>query len=166
MRDVDDQTPQSEIVSIIALITINKLQESLVKIKALSKSFPEDSLLHNITGACYAGLGQLGSAVKSYEKAIEIKPDYAKAHYNLGNVLHDLALQKFGEYSGLHSSLDDPIKSYKKSIEIDPNYAEAHNNLGNVFRDLGRLDEALECFERAIEINPNYIEALYSLGII
>ena len=96
MTDVNNQPPQSEIDSIIALFTNNKLQEALDKVKALTKSFPEDSLLHNITGACYAGLGQLGSAVKSYEKAIEIQPDYAKAHYNLGNTLHDLALQGIG----------------------------------------------------------------------
>ena len=108
--------------------------------------------------------------MKSYEKAIEIKPDYAKAHYNLGNALHDLALQGVGhldnpDLQGI-GHLDDPIKSYKRSIEIDPNYAEAHNNLGNVFQDLGRLDEALECFEKALIINPDYVEAHYSLGIV
>ena len=165
MTDVNDQTPQSEIDSIIALFSNNQLQEALDKVKTLTKSFPEDSLLHNITGACYAGLGQLGSAVKCYEKAIEIKPDYAKAHYNLGNALHDLSLQRFGQLS-LNKELDDPIKSYQRSIEIDPNYAEAHNNLGNVFQDLGRLDEALECFEKALIINPDYVEAHYSLGVV
>ena len=165
MTDLNDQTPQSEIDSIIALFSDNKLQEALDKVKTLTKSFPKDSLLHNITGACYAGLGQLGSAVKSYEKAIEIKPDYAKAHYNLGNALHDLSLQRFGQLS-LNRELDDPIKSYKRSIEIDPDYAEAHNNLGNVFQDLGRLDEAFECFEKALTIKPDYVEAHYSLGIV
>ena len=170
MRDVDDQIPQPEIDSIIALFSNNQLQEVLDKVKTLTKSFPKDSLLHNITGACYAGLGQLGSAVKCYEKAIEIKPDYAKAHYNLGNVLHDLALQGVGHLDDPHlqgvGHLDDPIKSYMRSIEIDPNYAEAHNNLGNVFQDLGRLDEAFECFEKALIINPNYVEAHYSSGIV
>jgi len=145
---------QSEIDSIIALFSNNKLQEALDKVKALSKSFPEDSLLHNITGACYAGLGQLAPAVKSYEKAIEIKPDYAKAHYNLGGAYHEL------------EQMDDSIKSYQRSLEIDPNYAEAHNNLGNVFQDLGRLDEALECFEKALSINPEYLEVHYSLAVL
>ena len=159
MTDLNDQTPQSEIDSIIALFSDNKLQEALDKVKTLTKSFPKDSLLHNITGACYAGLGQLGSAVKSYEKAIAINPNYAKAHYNLGNALHDLALKGLGH-------LDDPIKSYKRSLEIDPDYAEAHNNLGNVLKDLGRLDEAFGSFEKALAINPEYLEAYYSLGIV
>ena len=41
-------------------------------------------------GACYAGLGQLDTAVKRYEQALEIKPDYAEAHNNLGNALKEL----------------------------------------------------------------------------
>ena len=35
-------------------------------------------------------LGQLDAAVKSYEKAIAIKPDFAEAHNNLGNVFNEL----------------------------------------------------------------------------
>ena len=167
MTDLNNQTPQSEIDSILELFSNNNLQGALDKVKVLSKSFHNDSLLHNITGACYAGLGQLGSAVKSYEKAISIKPDYAKAHFNLGNALHDLALQGLDDFD--HQALahlDAPVKSFKRSLEIDPDYAEAHNNLGNVLKDLGRLDEAHESFEKAITLKPNYVEAHYSLGIV
>ena len=158
MTDSNNQPPQSEINSVITLFTNGQLQEALDKVKALTKSFPEDPLLHNITGGCYAGLGQFGSAVKSYEKAIAIKPDYAKAHYNFGNALHELALQGLGH-------LDDPVKSYEKSLEIDPDYAEAHNNLGNVLKELGQLDEAINCYEKALILKPDYVEAHYSLGI-
>ena len=88
MTESNHQPPQSEIESIIALFSNNKLQEALDRVKGLTKDYQENALLHNVTGACYAGLGQLSSAVKSYKKAIEIKPDYAKAHYNLGAAYH------------------------------------------------------------------------------
>ena len=39
-------------------------------------------------------LGKLKEAEISYRKAIEIKPDYADAHYNLGNILSDLGKLK------------------------------------------------------------------------
>ena len=39
----------------------------------------------NNLGITLKKLGQLGAAVKSYEKALAIKPDYAEAHNNLGN---------------------------------------------------------------------------------
>ena len=89
MTESNHQPPQSEIDSIIALFSNNMLQEALDEVKSLTKRFPKDSLLHNITGACYAGLGQLGSAIKCYDKAIDINPDYAKAHFNLGNAYHE-----------------------------------------------------------------------------
>ena len=53
-------------------------------------------------------------AVKSYEKAIAISPDYAEAHNNLGNTFKEL------------EQLDDAINCYEKAIAINPNYAEAH----------------------------------------
>ena len=40
-----------------------------------------------ISALLYKELNQLDEAVKCYEKAIAIKPDFAEAHNNLGNVL-------------------------------------------------------------------------------
>jgi len=159
MKEANDHQYQTEINAVIALFANGELQKALEAVKALTKIYHKDSLLHNITGACYGGLGELGSAVKSYERAIAIKPDYAKAHYNLGNTLHELTLQGFGH-------LDGPVKSYERSIEIDPDYAEAHNNLGNVFQELGRLDEAINSYEKAIFHKPNYVEAHFSHGVV
>ena len=87
---------KEQIDSVIALYSNGQYQEAIDVIKDLTKNFPDDALLHNIMGACFAGLGQLASAVKSYEKAIRIDPNYAKSHFNLGNALHDLNLQGFG----------------------------------------------------------------------
>jgi len=35
-------------------------------------------------------IGKLQDAELSYRKAIEIKPDFANAHFNLGGILRDL----------------------------------------------------------------------------
>ena len=145
---------QAETNSIIDLFSSGKLQEALDAVTILTKNYPGSALLHNITGACYAGLGQLASAVNSYDKAIMIKPDYSKAHYNLGGAFHELR------------QYEDSVKSYKSSLAIDPDYSEAHNNLGNVLRDSGQLDEAISSYEQALIIKPDYVEAHYSLGII
>ena len=147
-------SPQSEINSIIALFSSSQFQEAIDSIVILTKSFPKDPLLHNIAGACYASLGELDSAVNSYEEAIAIKPDYAKAHYNLGGAYHEL------------HQFDDSVKSYNNSLAIDPNYAQAHNNLGNVLRENEELDEAIKSYEKAINLNPDYVEALYSISLV
>ena len=76
--------------SIITLLSNGQIQAALDSALTLMKDYPKDSMLLNITGACYAGLDQLNDAVDYYERAISIKPDYAKAFYNLAGALQEL----------------------------------------------------------------------------
>jgi len=144
---------QTQINTILELYKNDQIHEALKALDVLANDYPEDALLFNIRGACYASLGQKDAAVECYKKAVVLKPGYAKAHYNLGG-----ALQEIGQ-------LDTAVKSYKRAIALEPEHAEAHNNLGNVLRELKQLDAAINSYEQAISINPNYIEAHYSLGL-
>jgi predicted O-linked N-acetylglucosamine transferase (SPINDLY family) len=83
---------------------------------------------------------------------LEIKPDFAMAHNNLGNTLRDLGRPVEAEASA------------RRALEIKPDFAMAHNNLGNTLRDLGRLVEAEASYRRALELNPDYAEAHSNLG--
>jgi tetratricopeptide (TPR) repeat protein len=56
-------------------------------------------------------------AISHYQKALEIKPDYAEAHNNLG-----LAFFQKGQMA-------EAITHYQKALEINPNNAAAQNNL-------------------------------------
>ena len=58
----------------------------------------------------YKEIGQLDEAIKRFEKAIAIKPDYAEAHNNLGVTLQNLGL------------MDEAVKSYEKAVAFKPNY--------------------------------------------
>ena len=143
---------QTEINSVIALYSNGKIQEALNTVEAIIKDYPNEPLLFNISGACYASLGQFDRAVRFYNQALLIKPDYAQAHYNLAGTLQELG------------QLDAAVKSYEKSLSINPDYPEAHNNLGNVLKDLEQLDAAVKSYKNAIAIKPDYVEAHYSLG--
>ena len=146
--------PQKQINYILNLFKSNKIQQALDFIDTLSKDYPDNSRLFNIRGACYAGLGQLDSAVQNYEKALSINPDYAKAHYNLGG-----ALQGLGK-------LHDSVKSYENSTALEPKNAQAHNNLAIVLRELEQIEEAEASCRKAIVLDPEYAEAYCSLSII
>ena len=143
---------QAQINSIIELYSNGQIQEALDSVGTLIKDYPDNEIIYNISGACYASLGQLDIAVKRYEKAIAMKPDYAEAHNNLG-----VTLQELGQ-------LDAAVKSYEMALTIKPEYAEAHNNLGNAFKELDQLDEAVKCYEKALAIKPDYAEAHNNLG--
>ena len=87
------------------------------------------------------------NAVKElFEKAIKIRPNEPKLHYNLG-----LTFKELGEFK-------KAISSYEKAIEIDPKYFIAHNNLGNVFDELGKTEQAKNSYENTIKINKNFLQ--------
>ncbi|MDC0599574.1 tetratricopeptide repeat protein, partial [Candidatus Pseudothioglobus singularis] len=123
-----------------------------------------------------------------YYKVIEIDPNFAHAHNNLGNLYKDLgqadkALESYRKaieikpnFAHAHNNLGnafkdlenykDAIKCYKKAITINPSFPEAHNNLGNVFKDIGELDDAVKSYKKALELDKNLYEACYNLGVV
>jgi len=109
-------------------------------------------------GGTLADQGKVSEAIEQYEQALQIKPDYAVAHYYLGVALWDIALATQGK-------MDEAIGHFKRALQIYPDYAEAHNNLGLALAAQGQLDEAVDHYERALQINPNYADAHNNLGL-
>ena len=142
----------SKVDSIIELFSSGHIIEALNTVQTLISQYPNEALLHNISGVCYKATGQLELAAQSFNRAVEIKSDFADAHYNLGLTLQEL------------NQLDDAVKCYLKTLTIKPDYAEAYNNLGVTLKDLDQLDEAVKCYEKALIIKPDYPEAHNNLG--
>ena len=63
-------------------------------------------------------------AIKDFDKAIELNPNYALAYKNRGDA----------KYS--QEDYEDAIKDYDRAIELDPAYVKAYNNRGNSKRGL------------------------------
>ena len=188
LKDLKDnqEPPQANLQSIVALYSNGQIQEALVDIEALVKDFPNSPILYNIRASCYKANAQMDASVKDYEKAITLKPDYAEAYYNLGVTLRELgqidaALKSYEkalaikhEYPGAHNnlgnilldlgSLDSAVDHFEWAVAFKPEYAEAHNNLGVVERQQEKFDQAIKSFEKAIDIQPNYTQAHYNLG--
>ena len=77
-------------------------------------------------------LGRLEEAEVSYRQAIELKPDYAEAHYNLGNTLKELGRLKEAEVS------------YKKALSIDPTRKKTLVGYGNLLLKLNKHLDGLK----------------------
>ena len=118
----------------------------------LSSSYPQSILLWNILGAANAGVKRPAQAVMCFQNAVNIAPDRAETHYNLG-----VALQE-------QDKRDEAVLVYSRALAIKPDYAEAYHNLGVVLQKQGKLDEAVSAYSRALAIKPDYAEAHYNLG--
>ena len=113
---------QDQLQPLIDLYSQGQLQEALSETKQLLEQFPYSSVLYNIYGAVYKGLGQLDASVEAYNKALAIKPDYADAYNNMGVTLQD------------QGKLEEAIEAYNKALAINPNYSDAYNNMGNALK--------------------------------
>ena len=143
---------QDQLDKVVKLYSSGQIQTALESLNVLINTFPQESSLFNIRGACFKALNQIKPAIENFEKAIKIKQDYAEAHFNLGFMLNEC-----GEF---HKS----ILSYESAISYKPAYPAAHNNLGLIFLELGNLDSAVKSFEWAIAYSPNFAQAFNNLG--
>ncbi len=98
--------------------------------------------------------GRFDEAVASYGRALALKPDYAEAHSNLGNVLKD------------QGKLNEAVASYRRALELKPDFAEAHGNLGSTWEEMGDLPAAVDEFRAALRLNPRLSFVQYKLATL
>jgi tetratricopeptide (TPR) repeat protein len=92
-------------------------------------------------------------AISVYQRVLEMEPEHAAAHINLGTLYYNR--QDFGLAE----------KHYRRAIEVDPRYALAHFDLGNVLDETGRVQEAIQTYKTALQLAPTYADAHYNLAL-
>lgn len=92
-------------------------------------------------------------AIEVYEKVLELEPQHAAAHINLGTLFYNRQDYIKAEYH------------YRAAIEADPRYALAYFDLGNVLDETGRVPEAIKAYSTALMLAPTYGDAHYNLAL-
>ncbi len=92
-------------------------------------------------------------AIAAYHKVLEIDPQHAAAHINLGTLYYNR--QEFGLAE----------RHYRRAIEADSRYALAYFDLGNVLDETGRVQEAIATYKTALQLAPTYADAHYNLAL-
>ena len=118
---------------------------------SITQEFSKHQFSWKVLGAVLKQTGRVSESLVANQKSVQLTPQDAAAHYNLGNTFKEL------------NRLEEAEASYRQAIALKPNYAEAHSNLGNILRELGRLDEAEASYTKAIELNPNIPESHQNL---
>lgn len=81
-------------------------------------------------------------AIKYFNKAIELRPNYAKAFLSLG------------DYYSLKRDFYLAFKYYKKTLEIDKKFALVYERISMLYLKERELDKAYEYLEKALTIEP------------
>ena len=88
--------------------------------------------------------------IEQYELALDIRPEYVDAHYNLGL----LYLQQ--------GRTDRAIEQFSAATRLSPKIAVYQQHLGVAYVQAGKYEEARLAFQRVIAIEPNGPSAEYA----
>ncbi len=91
------------------------------------------------------------AAIKDYDKAIELNPEYVSSYYNRGSA-----------YSML-GKLESGIADYSKVIELQPEHVAAYFNRANAYVARREYSLATADYEKALELKPGWEKAQKSL---
>jgi tetratricopeptide (TPR) repeat protein len=92
-------------------------------------------------------------AIATYERVLDLDPEHAAAHINLGTLYYNRQ-----DYTAAE-------EHYRAAIVIDPRYALAYFDLGNVLDETGRVAEAIQTYNTALQLAPTYADAHYNLAL-
>lgn len=150
------------------LIGIDKAGElALDSYKKAIELEPKSPFAYGEIGRVYIIIGQnfakqkldkekneaFSSAIENLSKAIDLKPDYAPAHYLMA-VVYDQ-----------QGKIEEAIKKLGTAKNIASYDAGIAFQRGLLFWRKNEHEEAKKDFERAIELNPDFSNARYMLGL-
>jgi tetratricopeptide (TPR) repeat protein len=98
-------------------------------------------------------LNRLEEAVREYQKALEMQPDWPVAHYRLA-----LVYQKQGQ-------TDDAIAEWKQATRYDPEFYSAYDMLAGAYERQGRINEAIDAYSALLKYPPAQMPVHYQLGL-
>ena len=103
-------------------------------------------------GETLGSQGRLDETIEYVRRALDIKPDYAPAHYILALALHS------------QGKLGEATDHYRQAVRFTPGHPVMHTQLAKALRDKGLFEEAIAECRIALEVNPEYAEAQLTLG--
>ena len=139
-------------------------------------------------GNTFFELQRYQDALAAYEKAVNIRPDYAQGWNGQGQTLYELkeykqaltaydkAIQIQPDYlqawSGRGFALQklqrykEAIASFNKALELQNNAPEVWNAKGEAFSNLNQYENAIRSYDKAIEYKTDYQDAWYNKGLV
>ncbi len=93
-------------------------------------------------------------AIEAYQKALELSPDYADAHCNLGAVQYNKGRR------------EEARRAFAACLRCESDHIEANFNLANVLEEQGEDKLALVHYRRALMADPLYPDLHINLALL
>lgn len=127
----------------LVLSALNRREEALDALQRAVQLAPDNVVLRNNFGFELMLSQRWSAAVQQFERAIAVKPSFARAYVNLG-----LALSKLNRF-------DDALVVFRTVLPDK----DAYYNMGLMYRGQRRYQEAAGAFEHVLGLDPEFTAA-------
>ncbi len=147
----EDFSPLTElkIFHAISLIHNSRNEKASQLLNELSNTESTNPFVHFYVGMIKEANNQREEALKSYQKSIQLKPDFAEAHIKIGSLY-----EKIGEQ-------EKAIESYKNALKVKI-FPDAYYSLGLLYERMNKTEEAIESYKNYVLSYPEYAYRGYS----
>lgn len=127
-----DEPDNANVILLLATLYAGqeRLAEGRALLEGLTHSHPDFHLAHYYLARLYRDLDDLDSALRSYERALDL-------HWSPG-----LAQEVAGAYE-LAGRYEESLRLYRRMVADDPTDERARGLLANIYLRMNRVDEAL-----------------------
>jgi len=133
-----------------------EFSQALGDYEATLQANPHDAELSLRNGLLRGQAGDFAGAVKAFERALEIQPNFAEAHYNLG-----LALLAD---SGKTPVWKEALAQFQAALAVRPKYFQAQRMAGLALLESGDATKAIPELKAALSLDPTSADAHFDLG--
>ena len=136
------------VLALLPLLAAQQQPPSLVSLLEVLRQHPDNPGAHNNVGLALKAAGDLQGAVRHFETAIELNPEYARGYNSLGN-----ALQASARTGGGMAQMERAAELHLIATQLQPAMASAYNSLGNAQRALDNPEAAVRALSVAVELS-------------
>ena len=115
---------------------------------------PANPQYHYYLGVALHAQSRFAEAQTQFEKALELKPDYAGPRIALGKMFYDV-----------HGKVEEARQFLSEALELAPRAVEARYILGVIHQREGQPQEAREIFAAIAAADSTHLQARLQLGL-
>lgn len=144
---------------VVALIELRRLEQAHAEATQLVQDYPTQPEPYGNLGNVLYSEGKLKEAIAQYKKAVEIRPDYAEAHFSL------VVLQGFSAHQELVVDyLERCIEEKGETHQRLTLLAVAHKECGNLEKAMALSRKILESYPADVRAKVNLAGCLSDMG--
>lgn len=130
--------------------------ERMAELETISRLNPDSAEAQCEYAKAYLKTSQgAEKAIELFERAIELKPDFAEAYNGLGWAYLDTWGIRAAMRPPLRKNCTAAIEFFEKAVSLNPDYFDSYLGLGLCYNRLDRNKEALPYLEKAVQLKPD-----------